>query len=127
MQTQVSRLPASQPMEHRWGERVTLDSAAWLVQPDGSTVRGCVRNASISGALIATEARLPVYSMVTVIVLTTTGPRRRSIELPACVVRTAPDGIAVEWRDMGVPTLISLLREAGGDAARLCTRDRAFG
>ena len=115
MQTLTSRLPAPKPMEHRWGERVTLDCPAWVVLPDGSSAQGCVRNASISGALIATAMRLPVYTTVTVIVSTTTGPRRRTIELPACVVRIATEGIAVEWRDMGVPTLISLLREAGGD------------
>jgi len=44
------------------------------------------------------------------------GMRRRTVELPACVVRTGPRGVAVEWRDMGVATLVDLLQQAGAAA-----------
>ena len=124
MRTQSSRQTAPRPMEHRWGERVTLDCPARLVLHDGSGADGRVRNASISGALIETTRKLPVYTTVNIIVSAGVGGFQRMIELPACVVRSASEGVAVEWRDMGVPTLVSLLGEAGGDESRLRMRMR---
>jgi len=111
MRTQTATPLAPRPMEHRWGERIELDCPARLELRDGSGVEGRLRNASISGALIETGERLPWYAIVNVIVAAGTGPRRRTIELPASVVRMAPEGIAVEWRDMAVPTLMGLMRE----------------
>lgn len=111
MRTQTATLLAPRPMEHRWGERVALDCPVRLELHDGSGIEGRLRNASISGALIETGARVPAYALLNVIVPADTGVRRRAIELPACVVRLAPEGVAVEWRDMAVPTLVSLLRE----------------
>ena len=111
MRTQNAAPLAPKPMEHRWGERVALDCPVRLELRDGSGVEGRLRNASISGAWIETAEKLPWYATVNVIVAAGTGPRRRTLELPASVVRMARDGIAVEWRDMAVPTLISLMRE----------------
>src|SRR5262245_46865621 len=104
-----------------------FDCFVRLIFQDGNDVEGWVRNASISGALIDTAARLPVYTSVNVVLSVAVRSGRRSIELPACVVRTSRAGVAVEWRDMGVPTLVSLLREAGGDETRLRMHDRRFG
>ena len=122
MLTQTSWMPAARPMEHRWGERVPLDCPATLVLPDGTLVEGRALNASISGALIRTEHRIPVYTTLAVRLVTTGAAGRRTLELPACLVRVAREGVAVEWRDMAVSTLIALLREAGGSAATLCSR-----
>jgi len=116
MQSSTSRLPASRPMEHRWGERVRLDCAARLAIGDTSCVEGRVRDASISGAWIDTVTKLPVYTAMNVLVSAGAGMRRRTVELPACVVRTGPRGVAVEWRDMGVATLVDLLQQAGAAA-----------
>ena len=127
MQTLTSRLSPPKLMEHRWGERVQLDCPAWIVLADGTTAEGRVRNASISGAWIETPREHPVYATATVVLLIDSGARRRSIELPACVVRSTHAGVGVEWRDMAVPTLILLLREAGGDVAGLRARNRALG
>ena len=126
MRTQTSRPPASRPMEHRWGERVTLECPARLVLGDGSGTLGRIRNASISGAWIDTVTKLPMYTTLNVLVSAGVGLRRRTVELPACVVRTGPGGIAVEWRDMGVPTLVGLLHEAGADETLLRLRDHVF-
>ena len=100
-------------MEHRWGERLQLDSPARLLLQDGRNIEARVRNASISGALIETGTPLPPYTMLSVMLMCGKGYRRRTIELPACVVRIARGCIGVEWRDMAVPTLVALLREAG--------------
>jgi hypothetical protein len=122
----TARPPASRPMEHRWGERVTLDCPVRLVCADESGIEGRVRNASISGAWIEIGSKLPMYTTLTAIIPAGAGARGRNIELPACVVRSGPGGIAVEWRDMGVPTLVGLLQEAGGGKA-LRSREHVFG
>ena len=58
------------------------------------------------------STKLPVYTAMNVLVSAGAGLRRRTVELPACVVRTGPRGVAVEWRDMGVATLVDLLQQA---------------
>ena len=50
MRTLTTWPPAPKPMEHRWGERVSLDCPALLLLGDDSIVEGRLRNASISGA-----------------------------------------------------------------------------
>jgi hypothetical protein len=114
-------------MEHRWGVRVELDCAARLVLHDGPVGEGRLRNASISGALIATPLRLAPLTPLNVVLTAGRGESRRTVELPACVARLDPVGFAVEWRDMAVPTLVALLREAGATESALMRRDRAFG
>ena len=102
MQAQGFEVYAPMRMEHRWGERIALDCPACLDLPDGTRAAGRIRNASISGALIDTEVRLPVNATLDILF--------GDLELPACVVRTTRDGLAVEWRDMAEPPLIALLR-----------------
>ena len=127
MQTSRSTLTAPRYMEHRWGERIDLDCPASLDSYDGALGEGRLRNASISGAFIATAVRLAPLTPLNIVLATGKGAQRRTIELPACVARSTRDGIAVEWRDMAVPTLVALLREAGASEGCLNSRDRVFG
>lgn len=127
MHTNMSRPTPPRYMEHRWGQRVDVDLPVRLVMHDGTCVQGTVRNASISGAFIATTMRPAPLTTLIVQLVAREDVQRRTLELPACVVRTARDGIAVEWRDMAVPTLVALLREAGASELLLRSRDRAFG
>lgn len=127
MQTQTLTLPATKPMEHRWGARVDIDCAARLMLHDGAVGEGRLRNASISGAYIATAVRLAPLTPLNVVLTTGRGAQRRTLELPACVARFDRGGLAVEWRDMAVPALVELLREAGATDRSLRARDRVFG
>ena len=126
MTNETRLLRAPKLMEHRWGQRVPFDCAVRLLLQDGTSVEGEVRNASLSGALIDTGAKLPTYTPLSVVLMSGQGSRRRTIELPACVVRIARGCIGVEWRDMAVPTLVALLREAAGPSASLSSHDHAF-
>jgi hypothetical protein len=127
MHAHTATLTTPKPMEHRWGVRIDLDCAARLVLHDGPVGEGQLRNASISGALIATPLRLAPLTPLNVVLTTGRGEKRRTVELPACVARLDPEGFAVEWRDMAVPTLMELLRAAGGTEDTLMARDHAFG
>jgi hypothetical protein len=114
-------------MEHRWGERVDIDCPARLVMHDGTVAEGRLRNASISGAFICTTLRPAPLTTLGVQLVCGTGKHRRNVECPACLVRTASDGIAVEWRDMAMPMLVELLRANGATEGLLNARDRVFG
>jgi hypothetical protein len=119
MQTSSSSLAASRHMEHRWGERFAIECRAQLILYDGAVGEGRLLNASISGALIATGVRLAPLTPLSVMLSTGNGAHRSTIELPACVVRIAREGIAVEWRDMAIATVRALLHEADARTNRL--------
>jgi len=116
---------AIKPMEHRWGARVPLDLPVLLRWSDAPRIAGRLRNASVSGGLIELDEHIAVCAAIDVEIAA--GPRGRKLDLPACVVRAGLGYIAVEWRDMGEPALVELLREsceAEFDPAR---RDGVFG
>jgi hypothetical protein len=116
----------SDPMEHRWGQRVTLQAPVRLYLDDAALGRGLLRNVSISGALIETSLEIPVFSNL-VVALAGIGAGGPQIhELAACVVRRLPTGVAVEWRDMACPAVVALMeRITGKHVAALCD-DSAF-
>ena len=102
----------SEHMEHRWGTRVDLDVPAELRTADGRSTEGFLRNASVSGAFVATTTKLPLLTRVSVSV-----PVHRDEPIDACVVRVDDSGLAVEWLDPGsrmVPTLLSMRRDSRG-------------
>jgi len=116
----------SDPMEHRWGQRVTLELPVGLEVGGRSLGRGLVRNLSVSGALIETSLELPVFTNLVVTLPASREIAGQSSGLAASVVRTAPGGFAIEWRDMACPTVVALLeRMVGRPAASLC-EDPAF-
>jgi hypothetical protein len=110
-------------MEHRWGTRLPMDLPVNLDVEGQRIAAGRMLNASISGALIATSARLPMLAVVKLSVLH--GPGRQGLELKARIVRNETDAIAIEWLDMSCDGLVSLLRVQDA-SAKLWARDRVF-
>ena len=104
----------SDPMEHRWGQRVTLETPVKLAVAGRTLGRGVLRNVSISGALIETALELSVFSNLVVSLPAAGESTPGSTDLPACVVRRALGGFAVEWRDMACPEIVALLERATG-------------
>jgi hypothetical protein len=91
-------------MEHRWGTRVELDSPAELATAEGVCSDGRVCNASLSGAFVATTARIPLLSRVALRPLVPGGGW-----LDACVVRVETNGLALEWLEPGLHPVSALL------------------
>ncbi len=113
-------------MEHRWGQRVTLEVPVRLYFDDAALGRGLLRNVSISGALIETSLELPVFSNLVVAMAEIGAAKLQIHELAATVVRRLPAGLAVEWRDMACPAVVALMeRITGKRIAALCD-DSAF-
>ena len=116
----------SDPMEHRWGQRVTLEIPVTLAVAGRTLGRGVLRNASISGALIETALELPVFSNLVVSLPSHGESAPRTADLHACLVRRAPAGFAVEWRDMACPSIVALLERATGRRADALVEDECF-
>ena len=114
------------PMEHRWGQRVTLEIPVTLAVAGRTLGRGVVRNASISGALIETALELPVFSNLVVSLPSHGESAPRTADLHACLVRRAPAGFAVEWRDMACPSIVALLERATGRRSDALVEDECF-
>jgi hypothetical protein len=114
------------PTEHRWGERVALPTAVKLTAGGSTLGHGVLRNLSVSGGFIDTAVKVPVFTNLVVCVQTTGPALGASPDLPACVVRTGPSGLAVEWRDMACDTLVALLGRSGTELAPRNTHDPAF-
>jgi hypothetical protein len=115
----------SDPMEHRWGQRVTVEVPVTLRLAGRVLGRGLIRNASVSGALIQTAVELPIFTNVAVSI-PTLSEGTGTHELAACVVRGAPGGFAVEWRDMACPAIVTLLERFSGRREVELLEDPAF-
>jgi len=109
----------SDPMEHRWGQRITFEVPVKLAAGGRTLARGILRNASISGGLIETALDLPVFSNL-VVSIPAVG------DLAASIVRCAPGRFAVEWRDMACPSIVALLERITGKRATALVEDEAF-
>jgi hypothetical protein len=96
-------------MEHRWGQRFPVELAVRLHSGSTTILKSRLANASVSGALIDTDVRLPVFSHV---VLEFDVARRSGVvgqRVPAYVVRHAPGGLGLEWQEFAPRPIVSLL------------------
>lgn len=95
-------------MEHRWGWRLRVDLTARVGDTSGLMNIARLRDVSVSGAFLETAALLRVFTNVEVQFRTHRGSD--SPGLAAHVVRTTPDGVAVEWIEFA-PREVSRLME----------------
>ena len=96
-------------MEHRWGERFPVELTVRLHSGSTTILNSRLANASVSGALIETDIRLPVFSHV---IIEFDVARRSGItgqRVPAYVVRHAPAGLGLEWQEFAPRPIVSLL------------------
>jgi len=82
-------------MEHRWGWRLRVDLTARVGDATGMTKIARLRDVSVSGAFLETAATIRAHTCVDVQFRTHRGTQSRA--LSAHVVRTTPEGVAVEW------------------------------
>lgn len=91
--------------EHRRAGRIPMDEPAELTSLHGRAGMAVIRNASLGGAFVETDIRLPVQGRVFVRPLW-----RPGLGLEASVVRNDHTGIAVRWMQPGERTLSKLMR-----------------
>jgi hypothetical protein len=97
-------LGARKDMEHRWGKRCSVDLPV-LLRLESGRIEGRVRELSLSGAYLATAARVGAGQSLSI--------ELAGGELPpvvAWVIRQDAHGLAVEWQEFA-PWPIALTLE----------------
>ena len=95
--------------EGRWGDRVRVNIPVEMSANAVASAVGCIKNLSLSGALVKAEVDLGLHSLIQV-----------SIKMPslasqptaitAYVSRKIQDGVGVEWCQFGPTAVKDLLR-----------------
>jgi len=106
-------------MEHRWGKRFDGDVSVTLRLASGEVVPGRMVNVSLSGALIRTQARLPLAGRVAVQIEAREPCEGPSRTVLAHIVRQGWGGAGIEWSDFSPGAICALLAEAGDVPAEL--------
>lgn len=125
MITRTGMVRSPNPMEHRWGHRIQLEVPVTLSVDGHALGRGVLRNASISGALIETSLELPVFAHL-LVTPAAIGNSTAAAPMHACVVRSEPCRLAVEWHDMACPQIVAMLERASGRSVAELRDDPVF-
>jgi hypothetical protein len=95
--------------ESRWGDRVKVSIPVEVSTNALAPIVGCLKNLSLSGALVQADVDLGLHSLVQVHI-TRPSPSQPAATLTAYVSRKDKDGIGVEWCEFGPTAVKDLLR-----------------
>jgi hypothetical protein len=101
-------------MEHRWGNRREISHAVRVRTRGGLVASGMLRNISVSGALLSTDAPLQLSGHLEVLMFAKSQVLHPINAAAAHVVRVCPDGFGIEWAELSPPAvqlLTSMLEE----------------
>lgn len=101
-------------MEHRWGNRREISHAVRVRTPAGLVATGTLRNISMSGALLATDAPLQLSGHLEVQMFARSEVVHPINAAAAHVVRRCAGGYGIEWAELSPPAvqlLTSILAE----------------
>ena len=103
-------------MEHRWGQRVSVNRRIRLACRPYAIGSGWLRDVSTSGAYLETKLRLPLLAQVAVEL----EPLADGVQhLTACVVRSDDKGLGIEWAELAPASIVALLAVAPKDGATI--------
>jgi hypothetical protein len=92
----------SNEMEHRWGERIRMDMPVRVSANEVAGIRGCIRDLSLSGALLKIDADLRLHALPP--------PSPRPAILLAHVSRKREEIVGLEWCEFAPTVVKDLLR-----------------
>lgn len=99
-------------MEHRWGQRVPVGTEVRLVCRPSAVGAGWLRDASMSGAYVATDLDVPLYSRLRVeLDVRASNGRSATRRLAAYVVRRDAAGLGIEWHVLAPAELEDFLTD----------------
>jgi hypothetical protein len=98
-------------LEHRWGERVWVNIPVRVSAAAVARVDGCVKNISLSGALMKSDCDLRLHTLIEVRI-TLPPPSRRAAVLKAHVSRKLKEGVGIEWCEFAPTIVKDLLRSS---------------
>jgi len=93
--------------ESRWGDRVRVNIPVQVSANTAPSADGCMKNLSLSGALVKADVELGLHALIKVSIKT---PSQRAAAITAYVSRKAGDGVGVEWCEFAPSIVKDLLR-----------------
>ena len=93
--------------EGRWGERVKVNIPVQVSADAFAGADGCMKNLSLSGALMRANVDLGLHSLIEVSIKM---PSRRAEAITAYVSRKVNEGVGVEWCKFAPSVVKDLLR-----------------
>jgi hypothetical protein len=96
-------------MEHRWGERTRVNIVVYVSAGSVAGFGGCIKNLSLSGALVRSDCELRLHSLIDVhIKLPAPSPRGDIVK--AHVSRKLKECVGIEWCEFAPAIVKDLLR-----------------
>ena len=92
-------------MEHRWGSRRSISHAVRVRTQNGIVASGVLKDISVSGALLTTDAPLRVSAHLEVQLFAKSRVVRPLTAAAAHVVRVCPEGFGIEWAELSPPAI----------------------
>jgi hypothetical protein len=93
----------------RWGQRIAADIPVEVAANGSPTIRGHLKNISLSGALIITDHELRLHAYIEInFKPVETGTR--AARVMARVTRNLEDGVGIEWCEFAPSVVTDLLR-----------------
>jgi hypothetical protein len=96
-------------LEHRWGERVRVNIPVRVSTAALAGAGGCLRNLSLSGALMKCECGLRLHALIEVRI--ELQPAGHTAVVEAYVSRIVDEGMGIEWCEFAPPIVKGLLRD----------------
>ena len=96
-------------LEHRWGERVRVNIPVHVSAAALTGVDGCMKNLSLSGALMRSDCDLRLYTLIEVRI-DLAPPSPRAVVVKAHVSRKLKEGVGIEWCEFAPNIVKDLLR-----------------
>jgi hypothetical protein len=97
-------------MEHRWGQRISVDLAVRLAARPFSVRTGRLVNLSLSGCAVESNADLRVLSRVQLAIVVPHRFTQTTSVISGYVTRTYAGGIGLEWCEFAPRAVAELLR-----------------
>jgi hypothetical protein len=98
-------------LEHRWGDRVRVNIPVHVEVAASSAGDGCMKNLSLSGALMKSDCDLRLYSFIEVRIALPP-PSSRIAVIRAHVSRKVEEGFGIEWHEFAPSIIKDLVRSA---------------
>jgi hypothetical protein len=95
--------------ESRWGERVKVNIPVQVSAEALAGAEGCMKNLSLSGALMKADIDLRLHSLIEVSIKMPS-PSQRAEAITAYVSRKVKEGVGVEWCEFAPSIVKDLLR-----------------
>jgi hypothetical protein len=97
-------------MEHRWGERVRVNIPVHVSAAAVAGFGGCMKNLSLSGALVKSDCELRLHSQIEVHIELPSPPCIAIVK--AHVSRKLKEGVGIEWCEFAPTIVKNLLRSS---------------